>query len=122
MKVLLPAYNDNYFLLEAYYKLHKKYWGVPITLVANRDVAPKGMDCLKHPYSDESHDYARILKWALNKIRDKFVIIMMADYFIYEKVNNKYLKLIAEYMGKNKDVVRCNIGNEMILEEYKETP
>ena len=46
----------------------------------------------------------------MEKVRDKYVIIMLIDYFITRKVDASILKKIAEYMTLKGDILRCDIG------------
>ena len=112
MRVVLITYRALQPLMEEYMHRHKKYFKLPVTLVAESDYSNGNYKHIKPPYGDpiENGDFGNSLRWALEKVKDKHVIIMLADYFITGMVNVKTIRKIAEYMTLKGDILRCDIG------------
>ena len=116
VKVLLLTYRKMKWILPAYIRLHRKYWGAPVTLVAETDYSGGEFEFwLPEDYVEknmiEAHAYVAVLRWALEKTKDKYVILMMGDYMIREPVDSEIIDKMVEYMDQEGNIMRCEIGN-----------
>lgn len=98
--------------------LHKKYWGVPVTFLAEEQYLPNCEFVIPpHTVSTiEAGDFSDVLIWYLGQLNDKFIIIMLSDYLITKQVNTDTINVLLRYMNEHPNVLRCQIGNMFGIE------
>jgi hypothetical protein len=112
MRVVLTTYRGLSHLMPDYMDRHEKYFNMPVTLSAEEDYSHGKYRFLKPPFGDtiRNGEFGPALKWTLENVKDKYIIIMLADYFINSNVDMTAIKKIAEYMTQEGDILRCEIG------------
>ena len=112
MRVVLITYRGLAPLINQYMDRHEKYFNMPVTLSAEADYSNGKYRHLKPPFGDPilNHNFGSTLRWTLERVKDKYVIIMLIDYFINKKVNINMLKKIGQYMTQEGNILRCDIG------------
>ena len=107
--------------MNAYVHLHQKYWGVPVTLLAEEDYSGGEFEFLRPPEGEgvrwqgeeiATDSFSSVLIWYLRQIEDKHVIIMLADYMITEPVDEKRLLQLEEYMCAHGNILRGQVGDD----------
>ena len=120
MKILLFTYRDIGWLIKPYILLHKKYSGIDTVLIAEEDYSNGEFDFLRPEFEGEfirACEFGKVLKWALSKIDNKYVIVMLGDYLIRDKVNSDLISTIMDYMDQEKNIIRCEVGNYRGIKE-----
>ncbi len=122
MRVVLTTYRGLAHLMPGYMELHDRYFNIPVTLSAEEDYSNGKYRFLKPPFGDPilNGAFGDSLRWTLEQVKDKYIIIMLADYFINRKVNVNTLKKIGQYMTKEGDILRCEIGTNRGLGQLDE--
>ena len=118
MRVILPTYRGIDWIVKAYALLHAKYWGAPVTLLAEDDYSDGQFEFVRPPPSlitngtvPAAH-FSDVLIWYLRQIQDTHVIIMLADYLIYRPVDLEKLIQLEEYMLLHDNVLRGQVGDD----------
>lgn len=120
MRIVLPTYRSIGWIVQAYAHLHAKYWGAPVTLLAEEDysygrfefVHPP--DEVASPYKGEipSGKFSDVLIWYLEQIEEMHVLIMLADYLIERPVDVERLAQLEEYMEDHAPILRGQVGDD----------
>jgi len=124
MKILLPTYKRIGWIVKAYAHLHEKYWGEPVTLLAEEDYSEGQLEFVRPPLEEliswdapddtpgeiPNRHFTDILIWYLKQIEDKHVIIMLADYLLTEPVKTHLVEQLQEYMELDDRILRGHIG------------
>jgi hypothetical protein len=118
MRVVLPTYRSIGWIVKAYALLHEKYWGVPVTLLAEDDYSDGQFEFVRAPtgfmVDGEVHSsyFTDTLIWYLRRIPDEFVIVMLADYLITEPAHVDRLSILEEYLTLHKEIMRGQVGDD----------
>ena len=103
------SYSDLWY---PFFKLYKKYWTIPELKVylntETKDYSFEGLDikCI-HP-KDKKAPYGARMRNALSHIDTEYVITFLDDFFIREKVDDKHIRRIIQWMDEDKDIVCFN--------------
>lgn len=129
MKVILPTYKRIGWIVRAYAHLHKKYWGVPVVLLAEDDYSDGQFEFVQPP-NDEylvwdkgeipCDRFTDVLIWYLEQIQDQHVLIMLADYLVTRPVNVALLAQLEEYM-QGRNILRGQVGDDKGLDRGQMT-
>lgn len=112
MRVVLVTYRGLKSLMPEYMERHEAFFNMPVTLAAEEDYSQGRYHFIKPPFGETipNGEYGNSLRWALEQVRDRYVIIMMVDYFIQAPVDSYTLRIIARYMTMKGNILRCEIG------------
>ena len=101
------AYSD---LWEPFFKLFSIFWpDCPYRIILNTESKTFSydgvkIDCLKLYKPGENIPYGRRILDHLNHIDTPFVLIMMDDFFLLDKVDNEMLSRVISYLKSNKNI------------------
>lgn len=119
MKVVVMSYRSIAWLVKPFVYLHQKYWGCPVTLLAEEDYSEGAFDFFQPPDSIAmpkskeipAYRFSDVLVWYLRQIEDEHILLMMGDFLIYQPVDVVRLQELQEYMHEH-DVVRGQVGDD----------
>lgn len=104
-----------------YMEQHREHWGAPVTLIAEQDYSDGKYKFLQPPTIEggtiPNGNYRDTLLWTLEQIKNKFVVIMMADYLIYEDVDKNTINKMCQYMRTDSNILRIELGNARGIEQ-----
>lgn len=117
--VVLLSCKFTSWCVPPFLHLFRKFGGDEITLVAEADYSteircifsqlPNNLiingECPKHYFSDS-------LIHAIKNTKNDNIVIMLADYFLVDKINFDLLEKCDNYLNKHNDVLRIDIGNQ----------
>jgi len=122
MKILLPSYRTIGWLVKAYARMHEKYWGDPVVLLAEEDYSEGQFEFACPPWKEDAtwvdgdvpgefptHHFTDVLIWYLRQIEDEHVIIMLSDYLLTAPVDKALIVQLQEYMELHKEVLRGHL-------------
>ncbi len=122
-EILIPITADFQWELKPFYTLFKKFWGdAQITVLSDRDPQIPELRFVKTkvPIDVRRADWSgtftnNLLAYLKNDCATEFLIIMMADYWIADKVNLVALQSAVDYMASHRNVIRLQISNGMVV-------
>lgn len=117
-EIVLPITSKFYWELDPFFYLFRKFWGNQIVTILSDNVLsiPKTKSAELRDVIDDGKWHgkfsANLLGYLLN-CKTPNVIILMADYWITEKVNLNHINQAARYMIEHPEVIRLQISNGM---------
>ena len=95
---------------EPFFLFFKKYWSdCPFPVYLGTNQKQFSFYKVKQIFSNRNTTWSDELKVILEQIPEKYIIIILEDYFIYESVNNDKISEIIEVMKKN-DAAYMKLG------------
>lgn len=126
-EIILIACKYNSWAVNIFMSLLDIYFpNATVTLAAEDNLLPTGKfirvpdrmlrngECPKNKFSDS-------LTHTLHNTQSKIVLIMLADYWIYDYVNVGALSEIADFMASHEDLLRVDVGSHFIPNYPMET-
>ncbi len=118
MKVLMITYRGLQWTTNPFFYFFKKYWpNQEIYYGAEENVAGElGYECnyLPLPQPDGSEisneNWVDAFIGCVEKIPDDYILYLHPDYWLYAPVDEETIKYALEYMKKDENIARMNIG------------
>ena len=114
------SYEDSWY---PFFKLLKKYWqDCPYEIVLNTESKKFSYDglnitCLQ-AFKDKTVPYGERLLFHLDKIKSKYVLLMLDDFFIRDYVNTERINNYLEVMNNNPDIATVTLCNGFEDDDY----
>lgn len=117
-EIIVMACKYNMWCVDPFMHQFNKHWGDHVTLVteASYETSPQckvlGLP-RKFLFKGNCPPkfFSNTLMWALQNTANEFAILLLADYWLYEKVNVDMIHKTLEYMRANRNVLRVDLGD-----------
>ena len=110
--IILPCCDYNSWCVAPYLRLHEKFWGDDITVVAPQNYTQhKHFQLVPSRYNVRQNFSFQLIDALIHTKHDN-VVVMLADYFLYQPVNLTSLNNISEYMTQNPNIIRVDVGGQ----------
>lgn len=114
------AYDDLWF---PFFSLLKKYWNpFEVRLILNTETKSYSMDGLNieciHP-QNANVPYGQRMLNVLEQISTPYVIPLLDDFFLREKIDCEMIEQIINWMENDKSIVYFNCDNTPVYEEWE---
>lgn len=116
-EILLPITSGFYWELDPFFHLFRKFWGSQVVAIMsdqNPNIDRTRLVGLRDATGESwGGKFSANLIGYLNDCKSPCVVILMADYWITERVNVNALRQLAKYMVAHPNVIRLQISNGM---------
>jgi hypothetical protein len=114
--IITIACAYNHWCLNPFTYLCDKHWNENLIIICEQNYSSRHT-YLKPPQklikrgAIPSNKFSDSLIWALQNTKNEYCILMLADYWLYSKVNTENITKSLNYMKSSKNILRVDIGD-----------
>jgi hypothetical protein len=105
--IVISSCDDYSDIWEPFFYLFKKYWepvNYPIVFNTETKIATtSGLD-IKTINSNKEWTWSRRLRYVISQVDSPYILLLLDDFFLYDKVDTKRIEQCVEWMSKDRRI------------------